>query len=794
MKTLLFSLLLLVGCCIQPQFGFSQVHQGVIFGKIYDQRTKKPLPYVTVSIKDSTAKLLGGSMSDEQGLFNLQGIAAGNYAVAFSYLGYQLLEKTSTVSAQHLKVDMDVVYMQEDARLLKEAVVAGEKPGISLKLDKKVFEVGKDILSQSGAITDILNNVPAVAVSPTGTISLRGNSNVSVLINGRRSGLTQSNALEQIPADQVERIEIITNPSAQYDAAGSAGIINIILKKNKKLGFTGQVRLAAGYPNDARINPSLNYKSEKINLFSTFGFRNSDYVGNYSSTQTGSNAQLQQVKTEDRHDDGKMLYLGADYFVNDRNTITLAFLKNATKDHDKTSADIGVLTDHRVDSSLVRRGESWEHRDYNQLEFNYTKTFKHPRRKLSVEMQYDFWNSDKTWQLLTSNNAPTYTILPQIKTNAIGKSKDFLIQSDFTQPLGAVSSIDVGIKAESRRVSSKFIAEQENELKREIIDNIDNDLQYSELISSAYAQFNSKVNRFSYLLGLRAELTRIEIADQKNVYSQQKNYNRLFPTVHLGYQFKESTSMQLSYSKRVNRPSLWLLYPFNELTDFNAQSIGNPALNPSYSHVFEWGFLRQWKNLTFNPSLYFHYTNDPLQDYTYRNDKEVIITLPINIQNEQRRGFELSILYQPIKPLQLSGEFNIYSFTQHGRYELQDYDFSGQALTARVSGQVKLPKQLGLQMRYNFTGTQRNAQTLTKATHSLDVGISKNYWKNKITVVIDGTNILNSRQYRTFTKGSNYTFNQISNPNAARYRMSIVYKFNNKEGQQVRQAKTGNRS
>ena len=730
MKTLLLSLLLLVGYCTLPQPGFSQIQPGVILGKIYDQRTKKPLPYVTVSVKDSAAKRLIGSISDEQGLFKLEGVAAGNYAIAFSYQGYQLLEKTSLVSAAHLKADMGIVYMQEDTRLLKEAVVKGEKSGVSLKLDKKIFEVGKDILSQSGAITDILNNVPPVAVSPTGTISLRGNSNVFVLINGRRSGLTQGNALEQIPADQVERIEIITNPSAQYDAAGSAGIINIILKKNKKLGFTGQVRVAAGYPNDARINPSLNYKSEKINLFSTFGFRNSDYVGNYSSTQTFSNTQLQQVKKENRHDDGKMLYLGADYYVNERNTITLAFLKNATKDHDKTAAQINVLTDMAVDSSLVRKGESWERRDYNQLEFNYTKTFKNPRRKFNVEMQYDFWNSDKTWELLTSNNAPTYTILPQIQTNAISKSKDFSIQSNFTQPLSTLSSIDVGVKAESRRVNSKFIAEQGNELKWEIIDNIDNDLQYSELISSVYAQFNSKVHHFSYLLGLRAELTKIEIADQKGVYNQQKNYNRLFPTVHMGYQFKEGTSMQLSYSKRVNRPSLWLLYPFNELTDFNAQSVGNPALNPSYAHVVEWGFLQQWKKITFNPSLYFHYTNDPLQDYSYRNDKNVIITLPVNIQNEQRKGFELSVLYQPIKPLQLSGEFNIYSFTQHGMYELQNYDFSGQVMTARMSAQIKLPKQSGFQVRYNFTGAERNAQTLTKATHALDVGVSNSYWKN----------------------------------------------------------------
>lgn len=687
-------------------------------------------------------------------------------------------------------------------KTLQEVAITADKPGISLKLDKKIFVVGKDILSQNGSANELLNNLPAVAVSPAGAVSLRGNGNVLILINGRKTGLTQSNALDQIPAGQIDRVEIITNPSARYDAAGAAGIINIILKKNNKAGFTGQVKLVGGLPNDTRLNPSLNYKSDKINLFSTFGIRSTDYVGQYRSEQLVNRpdqgtAVYQQSKKENRHDDGKLLYLGADYFINDQNTITAAFFKNTTKDHDKTTLNY----EYHLDSALIRNGESWEERSYNQLEFNYTRTFKDPKKKFSIDLQYDFWNSEKDWNLNTSRISPTAENLPGIRTRAAGASKDFLLQTDFIQPLNPHTTLEFGLKLENRSVSSDYKAEQQAGNDWEILDQIDNKLDYKELIGRGYTQISSKWKQFSYLLGLRSEFSevrvkdanvRLEDADRPN--DQQKDYTRLFPTAHLGYQIKQGASLQLSYSKRINRPSLYLLYPFNEITDFNAQYRGNPALNPSYADVFELGFLRNWEKITINPSLYYQYLSDPIQDYTYLNHENTFITSPVNIDQETRSGLELSILYQPVKPLQLNAEFNYYAFKQKGFYQDQDFNFSGETLTARFSTQLKLPLRFGFQGRYNYSSAENNAQSRTAAVHSLDLGISKNLFKDNATLVLDGTNILNSRNFKTKTTGSNYVLNQKNSPNADRYRLSFVYRFNNKEGQTVRQAKTGNRN
>lgn len=772
--------------------------QAAISGKVQDETSKAPLPYVTIAIKNSASKIVAAGITNEQGTFSLDGIPSGDLTLSVSFMGYQTLTQALVVPDGKTTLDLGVLKLHPDATQLKEVTISGERPGVSLKLDKKVFEPGKDVLSQNGSATDVLNGVPSVAVSPTGAVSLRGNSSVLVLINGRRSGLTQSNALDQIAADQIERIEVITNPSSRYDASGSAGIINIVLKKNKKSGFNGQVRLVGGSPNDSRINPSINYKSDKINLFSTFGIRSSDYVGLYTTNQSavnnGNTALLNQVQHENRHDDGKLLYFGADYFIDEHRTVTAAFLKNATHDHDKTHLLYNYSNPSGSrDSSLKRDGESWEKRDYNQLEFNYAQTFKHPGKKWTVAMQYDWWNSDKDWNLFTQRLSPAAVAYPGIRTSSIGNSRDLLVQTDLVQPLDSLSVLEFGIKAERRTVLSDFLAEQQQGNDWAIFQGIDNNLNYHETITSAYTQFSSKIGKLAYMAGLRTELTRIAITDVNNTYNDRKDYDRLFPTFNLSYRFNSSATMQLNYSKRINRPSLYALYPFNELTDLNAQYIGNPGLNPSYSDVLELGFLKTWNSLTFNPSVYYQAERGYIQDFTYR-ENGIFFSTPINIDREIRSGAELSVLYNPVKWLHVNSELNFYHFSQKGVYQQKDLGYSGQTLTGRLSGQIKLPAKYSFQARYNFRGAQSNAQARNAALQSLDMGISKVLLKDKATIVFDVTNAFNLRQNRGTITGTDYVLNQVNIPNAARYRLSFVYRFNLKDAAAIRQAKGANRN
>lgn len=786
-------------------FGFNSFAQqspstgkNTLHGIVQEEKTLQPIAYATIKVTDANVKIIATVITDEKGNFKLEGLVNGTVIVEINALGYQSLTNTANFTNGTSRINLGTMFLKQDATLLNSITVTGSSPTISLKLDKKVFDASKDLLAQNGSAIELLNAVPSVNVSPSGGISLRGNSNVLVLINGRRTGLTQSNALDQLPADQIDKVELITNPSSRYDAAGSAGIINIILKKNKKAGFNGQIRLVGGIPNDTRVNPSLNYKSDKINLFSTFGIRLSDYVGLYKTNQSvqknGVTSLLTQQQNEDRHDDGKLLYVGADYAFNAQNSITAAYLRNATNDHDKTNLAYNYQSKNALDSSLTRNGESWEKRNYNQLEFNYTKLFEKAGRKYTVDLQYDFWNSDKDWILGTTRTFPNAKALPGIRTSSIGASKDLMIQTDYSTPVDSTSNLELGLKFENRKVTSDFIAEQQNSSNWTVIDDINNQLTYNELIGSAYAQWNNKWGKFAYQLGLRSELTQIKIADLAGDYTNNKDYIRLFPTLNLNYTLAQTASIQASYSKRINRPSLNALYPFNELTDFNSRYVGNPDLNPSYADVFEFGFLKSWNKFTFNPSVYYQYNNAVIQDYSYRNAQGIFISTPINIESETRSGIELSTLYNPLKWLQTNLELNFYRFKQNGLYNNQSFDYAGQILTARASTQFKLQQGIGLQLRYNFTGAQNNAQSHTKAIHYIEFGSSKSLFKNKANVSFDITNLFNLRKFNTTTTGSDYAITQINSPNAVRYRLSFVYKLNLKDNQAIRQAKTGNRN
>jgi outer membrane receptor protein involved in Fe transport len=764
---------------------------------IIQEKSAVPISYVTVTLKESADKAIAAGISDSKGVFRLESIPAGKYTISYSLAGFQTISRSVEVKSDEV-MNLGTVVLESDTKLLQEVSITGQRSSISLKLDKKVFEVGKDVLSQSGAVTDLLNVVPSVSVSPGGEISLRGNNNVLVLIDGRRTGLTQGNALEQVPADQVERVEVITNPSSRFDAAGSAGIINIILKKNKKGGFSGQLRLVGGIPNETRISPSLNYKSDRLNLFATYGIRLSDYVGLYTMTQStglsGERVDLNRRQDEDRHDDAKLLYFGADFKINDQNTITAAFMRNSTHDHDKTQLNYVYSNKNgAIDSSLTRKGESWEKRSYNQLELNYTKNFAKAGKKLTVDMQYDFWDSDKDWNLSTSKVFPTAIDLPMIRTGSMGASKDFMIKTDMIQPLDSTSTLEFGLKLEDRRVNSDFIAEQQNSAGWEIIDQIDNHLLYKELIGSAYVQFSGKTGALSYQAGLRGELTHIGIEDRAGSYSNKKDYNRLFPTFNVSYRFNERSTLQGSYSKRINRPRLGMIYPFNELTDLTSRYVGNPDLNPSYANVFEIAFLKNWKTLTFNPSFYYQRNTGVMEDYTFRNAEGLFITMPVNINRETRYGFELSVLYNPVKWLQVNTELNLFHYAEQGSYKDQSFDYSGNTLTARVSAQLKLKNKLAFQTLYNFRGANATAQTHTDALHSIDFGLSKTFLKDKATLMFDVSNLFGLRKSNSRTVGTDYEISQTNIPNAARYRLTLVYRFNQKDNQAVRQAKSGNR-
>ncbi len=768
-----------------------------ISGKVIDD-LKTTLPYATVILKDSEDKLIEGLVTDEEGKFSFSKIKKGVYILKVEYIGFEDFLKKIVVNAPKQKIKIETIILNEDSKKLDEIIVEGKTSEVSLKLGKKVFRVGKDITSQNGAATDVLNNVPSVNVSPTGTVTLRGNSNVQILINGRRSGLTQAQALEQLPADTIESIEVITNPSAKYDASGGAGIINIILNKNRKSGLNGQVRLVTGIPDDYRLLGNLNYKTKKFNFFTSLGIRYTDYEGDYTKKQrtieNGITTLIDQFEDEDRHDDGQVYYFGTDFYANDKNTITLAYYRNQTADTDKTILNYNVSTSNTNNESLLTLGNSKEKRAYNQLEANYTKLFDKKGNKLTIDFQYDFWNSTKRWDLKTDEIFPVMANIATIQTNGSTNTDDIKIQSDYKTTINKDINFETGIKLENRTIENNFLAEELINGNYETIDEINNSLNYKERITSAYIQFNGKKEKLNYQLGLRLEDTQININDSNTTLNLNNNYTNLFPSATIGYEFKDNLSTQISYSRRIKRPSLWQLNPFFELKDFTTRFTGNPLLNPSFTNSYEISFIYRTKGFTINPSVYYADTKDVFQTEVVKDSQGVFIQSPINLENEKRFGFEISTSYKPLKWLSFSGDFNTYKYNQSGVINGNNTTISDTTWFINFSTNIKPTKTLNLQTRVYHIGARENIQIETKAITYVNFAVSKSLFKNKGSLILNISNPFNSSKTIQNIVGDNFEINQTRNRNAERFSLSFVYKFNQKKSQRNRNAKRSNRN
>lgn len=765
-----------------------------ISGTVIDAETLTPLEFATVSILEN-GKLIDGIITNEKGEFSINA-NPGNYLIRVEYISYKKYETQINLKQN---MNLGLISLEIDMESLGEVEIIAERSTVDLKLDKKVFNVGKDLLSQNGSLVQILENVPSVTVDFDGGISLRGNANVTVLINGKPSVLAANNGLDQIPAQQIERVEVITNPSSRYQSAGTAGIINVILKKNKEAGFSGSLSMSNSIRADFNTNASLNYKTDKFNVFSTLGYRFVDNKIreqiNQNSLVNGNTVNLDQTANIYRNSKISSLYFGLDYFINDQNTLTASYYKTLIDRNNSVAYNYNYFNAlHELDSTITRNEKYYEPMDHNQLELSYAKTFDKDGKKLTIGFQYDFWGDDENEAFITQNIAPILLESELSRTRDIESSKDYLLQLDFINPIYENSTFETGLRGETRIITSDYKAEDFDGTNWSLFNGIENVLDYKEKIGGAYIQFSSKINKLSYQLGLRTEFTEIDISDKNNMFNSTKSYTKLFPTTHLTYSFSDKTNLQLSYSRRINRPGFWHLNPFGGLAQINTQRQGNPDMNPALTNSFELGFLTRLGKLRINPSLYHQKTADPFQFFTERNDEDILITKPINIDTERRIGFEVSMSFNPIKWLQLTGELNYYSFAQRGAYKDVNFDFDNSSWFTRLNSKFKLPSEITLQTSFNYTGRNESAQTITESNHSLDLGLNKSFLKNKATLTFNIRNMLDTREEFLTRTGDNFSFKSHRKLLGPKHSLTLTYRFNQSGNSKTRQPGESNRN
>ena len=798
MKRLLLTLLLVIITCTvfaQRPNNYQNITKIKISGNITDSETAEPLEYATISlVNERFPNRIQGGITDENGNFDIE-IFPGKYNITLEYIGFQKVTLENRIIRETTLLGDFKLNINSES--LNEVELIGERTEVEIRLDKRIYNVGKDITVRGGSVTDVMDNIPAVSVDVEGNISLRGNDNVRILINGKPSGLvglSGSAALRQLPAESIEKVEVVTSPSARYEASGTAGIINIILKKDELIGFNATFIANAGIPEYLGGTATLNWRTKRLNIFSTTTYRDQKSLGGGVFNSEYFNGDLpssfaNETRDYDRIRKNYFVNLGAEYYINDKTSLTISsFIRDSNNTSDANTEIDDLNANGDVLSSVDRLQEEAEEDNSSQFTANFTKKFNDDGHELVAEIQLQKSTEDEFADISNSDS-------PSETAGTLESQKRNLFQLDYVWPIDKNTQFEFGYRGDfSSQENDYEIAIKEN--GRFIIDsNLSNVLLFEQNINALYTQFGAKINKFSYLLGLRMENTNIVI-DQKTTNDfKEKKYTNFFPTVNLSYEFSEEENITLGFSRRIRRPRSWSLNPFPSRSSVTFFRQGNPDLDPSYSSTFDFGYLKRWEKLTLNGSAYYQKATQVITRITeatgevVRVSEDPIIEIPslratsINLAENNRLGTEFTLTFTPSRKFRLSGNFNIFNSETIGTYNNQVFDAEIVSWFARINSNVTLPKGWTAQLRGFYRGPNATAQSKSKGFFVLSGAINKDVLNKKGTLSFNASDLLNSRFYRNTTTTklfTNYSEFQWRRPS---YVMTFTYKINERKNQ-----------
>jgi len=774
----------------RPQGGQAQ-KEVTITGKVIDEETKEPLEYATIAFfSKKMNKIITGGITDIKGVFSIP-VSTGMYDVRIEYIGF----KTQTIEGKRITKDENIgdFSLILDAEALGAVEVIAERTTVEIRLDKKIYNVGKDLTVSGGTVSDVLDNVPSVSVDVEGNVALRGNDNVQILINGKPSGLVGLNstdALRQLPAESIEKVEVITSPSARYESEGTAGIINIILRRSKLQGLNGAITLNAGHPTSYGISGNLNYRTGDLNIFNTTGYRYSDSPGSGLSLTEYLNTGtfVDEFRETERIRKGYNTNFGVEWYINDSASLTTSVVYRDSNNESNTLNEI-----FQYDSDRVLTGESTrldpEFQDNKTIQYstNFTKNFENSR-KFSVEFQYEDTNEDEISDIIADN------INSEIVTT-LNDQQRLLLQSDFVLPIGENTQFELGYRGSFKDNVTDYTVELLNTDtdEFEINTNLSNILNFKEDINAVYTQYGTKFNKFSFLLGLRLENTRITIDQPTSGDYITKNYTGLFPTVNLNYELSEKENLTLGYSRRLRRPRSRFINPFPSRSSVTSIFTGNPDLDPTYSGTFDLGYINRFGKFVLSTSIYHsHSTNtwnfisfDTGETATVNGQEvPVIQRSPINLATNDRFGYEFNLTYSPSREWRINGDFNFFKSINKGDFNGINFDNENVSYRARLSNKYTLPGKIDWQTTLSYRGPNETAQSKSKGILFTNMAFSKDVFKDKGSLSVRVSDLFNTgkRQSDTFTD----TYNSYSEFRWRQrsFNLSFTYRFNQKKKRQ----------
>ncbi len=782
-------------------------------GKVLEQGTNYPLEYATVSFIDASGNTVTGGITDLDGNFSIE-VPAGIYTVKYEFISYKAIEKPN----QNLQnnTTLPTTYLSLNSESLDEVIVRAETTEVQIRLDKKVYNIGKDLTTSGATVSDALSNVPSVTVDVDGSIALRGNENVRILINGKPSaiaGFGSTDALRQLPADAIERVEVITSPSARYDAEGTAGILNIILRKEKILGLNGSIQTNLGVPLSSGLTGNINLRTDKFNIFNTTGIRYNESPGNaFFKTQylnaNASNPLVIENREYERLNRGFNTNLGIEYFINDKSSLTASGFLRLGDDED-TTTNLTQEFDAANALAVLRSRIETETEEDTSLQFslNYVNNFNDDGHKLTIDLQAENDEETQVSFIDEFNTFPTNQALPAELITQLEDQNEYLIQADYVLPIGENAQFEAGYRGNFEKTTTDYLLTEQLTVNGPFVrnDSLSNVFTYEENVNALYSQYGNKFGKFSFLLGLRLEDTQLKgkvtgeditSNDDFNV-NFDNSYTGLFPTVNLVYELAESENVTLGYNRRINRPRGFFINPFPSRSSEANVFQGNPSLRPAFANAFDLGYLRRWKKITLTTSIYYQRESDAFERVSEDtgqvtpNGVPIIRTIPFNLSTNERYGFEAGLLYSPTKWWRLNGSFNFFGFKTEGMFNGVDYGTENTSYFARGSSKITLPLKVDWQTTAFYRGPRNDAQSETEGLLSIDLAFSKDIMDDNATIGFNVSDLLNSRKRVTSTETPSFTSESEFQWRERQFNLSFTYRFNEKKKRQNGRGEAG---
>ena len=777
---------------------FGQSRQIVLSGIISDAESSEPLPYATVSVYNRNGDLADGGIADENGVFKLN-LPPNDYSLNFEYIGFESV--TIDIKPYPNNINIGTVKLISSFDSLEGVDVVGQSAEVEIRLDKRVYNVSKNNLIRGGTVSDVLENVPSVSVDIDGNIELRGNNNVRILVDGKPSGLIGLggiDALTRLPAESIEKVEVITSPSARYQAEGTTGIINIILAKRFLKGLNGVFNLSAGRNDTYSGSANLNYRNGKFNFFTNSGYSDRTNKGravqdNVYTDPLESVERYVEERQFNRRRQGFNVNIGLDYQMTEKTSLTMSYLTNERDGDDST---INEQSQYQIDGVLVtnRYEKEIDREDSNQFSVDFEHQFNKQGHKLTATLQTEKNDETETSDINSffENGQPSDD--SEINRTVENQERN-LAQLDYVFPIDKNTQFEAGYRGTDNKRKIDFEVQIIDENDNATVDeNLSNVLDFKQEVHALYSQYGKKFNNFSFLAGLRFENTRIfvEQLDSSSPLNN-KSYNDYFPTLNLGWEMSPTASITLGYNRRISRPNAWTLNPFQSRSSKTSYFQGNPKLDPSYSNGIDIGYLKQFKKVTLNSSVYYRKSTDAVSRVAIVTDETVFVNgietpvirrLPINLGTEEQFGVEFNTSLRLIKGMRTNASVNFFRRIEKGNYQGISYDSNNTSWSGNLSNSYRLPFAVQSQFSVRYRGPNESSFGKSKGFLYTDLALSKDILNDNATINFRFSDLFNTGKYDYQTITPVAVTDGIYQRREPTYTLTFTYRFRQEKNRQ----------